>query len=122
MNNKKELDRSIAEVLRQERSQRPPGVLGVISSYDRYTNTATVIVSRPDTDEVEEILRKVPCPVLLGIQAVAPEPGRPCYVIFKGGNKTQALISHYYNHRYEDYDYEKQSPAHVSIPSYLLNT
>jgi hypothetical protein len=120
--NNLEIDKCINSAIRRDNAQRPSGVLGVVSSYDRYTNTATVIVSRQDTDEVEEILQKVPCPVLLGVQSVAPEPGRPCYVIYKGGNKTQALITHYYNHRYSDNDYNSQNRAHVAIPSYLLNT
>lgn len=116
-----EIAKKIHETISADRAQKPNGVLGVISSYDRYTHTATVIASRPDTDEVEEILQNVPCPVLLGVQAVAPEPGRPCYVVFKGGNRTQALITHYYNHRYDQYDYSRQTKADVAIPSYLLN-
>jgi hypothetical protein len=117
----KELNACVNEAILRDKAQKPLGVLGVISSYDRYTHTCTVIVSRPDTDEVEEILRNVPCPVLLGVQAVAPEPGRPCYVVYKGGNKSQALITHFYNHRYSEYDYSRQTRAEVAIPSYLLN-
>lgn len=117
-----DLKKCINSSIQGDRAQRPHGVLGVISSYDRYNNTATVIVSRPDTDEVEEILRNVPCPVLLGLQSVAPDPGRPCYVVYKNGNKSQALITHYYNHRYDHFDYSRQTRADIAIPSYLLNT
>ena len=107
--------------IQKSRANSPSGVLGVIASYDRYENTATVIVSASDTDAVEEILYKVPCPVLLGIQSVAPDPGRPCYVVFKGGNRSQALITHFYNHNYSEYDYGRQTQADIAIPSYLLN-
>jgi hypothetical protein len=117
-----DIKKCVKDSLQMDRAQRPNGVLGVISSYDRYTNTATVMVSKPDTDEIEEILPNVPCPVLLGVQSVAPEPGRPCYVVYKNGNKSQALITHYYNHRYDHYDYFKQARAEVLLPSYLLNT
>lgn len=115
MTSKAEIDKCI----QNNRLQYPAGVLGVIASYDRYTNTATVITTKADTDEVEEILKNVPCPVLLGIQAAAPDPGMPCYVIFKGGNRTQALISHYYNHKYDEYNYGPQTKADIDIPSYL---
>ena len=112
----------LKQCINEQRQQYPNGALGVISSYDRYTNTATVIVSRPDTDEVEEIMHRVPCPVLLGVQAVAPEPGRPCFLVFKGGNRSQALITHYYNHRYDQADYDKQTRSHVGLPSYLIGS
>lgn len=121
MEDKNKID-CIRKEIRTEKAQYPNGALGVVTAYNRYDNTATVIISRPDTDEIDEVINKVPCPVLLGIQSVAPSPGRPCYVIFKGGNKTQPLISHFYNHRFGQYDYNLQSKSHVALPSYLLNS
>lgn len=118
---KKSLQECVKDEIRNSRGQYPNGVLGVVSSYDRYTNTATVIASRPDSDEVDEVMNKVPCPVLLGIQSSAPEPGRPCFVVFKGGNRTQPLITHFYNHQYDKFDYQRQTTARVALPSYLLN-
>ena len=117
----KDLKKCIKNEINTNRTQYPNGVLGVISAYDRYTNSATVIVSRPDTDEVDEILNKVPCPVLLGIQSVAPEPGLPCYVVYKVGNRSQPLITHFYNHNYNLYNYGPQTQANVALPNFLLN-
>lgn len=119
--NKDEMKKCVQKELHHSRTQNPTGVLGVISAYDRYTNTASVITSQPDTDEIDEVMRNVPCPVLLGIQSVAPEPGRPCFVVFKNGNRTKPLISHYYNHNYDKYDYSKQNKTHIAFPSYLIN-
>lgn len=118
---KKSIKDCVQQELSNNRNQYPTGVFGVISAYDRYTNTATVITSRPDSDEIDEILNKVPCPVLLGVQTVAPSPGLPCYVIFKGGNRSQPLVSHFWNHRYDEYNYGPQTKADVALPSYLLN-
>jgi len=118
---KKSIEECVKSKVYSDRVQHPSGVLGVVASYDRYTNTATVMVSAADSDVVEEIMHKVPCPVLLGVQSVAPEPGRPCYVAFKGGNRNQALITHFYNHMYDEIDYSRQNKADVSLPSYLLN-
>lgn len=95
------------------------GSLGVIMSYDRYTNTATVAVTENDTDEIREILKNVPCPVTYGVQSVAPEPGKLCYIIFKNGNITSPLLLAIYNHRYEKFDYERQNKTTFNIPSYL---
>lgn len=118
---KKYLKECIQNEIHSNRVQYPSMALGVVSSYDRYTNTATVIVSKPDTDEVDEILHKVPCPVLLGVQSVAPSPGMPCLVAYKGGNRHQPLITHFYNHRYDMYNYGPQNKADVAIPNFLLN-
>lgn len=118
---KRAIEDCVKSHVQSDRAQHPSGVLGVVSSYDRYTNTATVMVSAADSDAIEEILYKVPCPVLLGVQSVAPEPGRPCYVAFKGGNRNQALITHFYNHLYDETDYSRQNKANIALPSYLLN-
>lgn len=118
---KKKLKECIQTEINVNRTQYPNGVLGVVSSYDRYRNTASVIISKPDSDEIDEILNNVACPVLLGIQSVAPTPGRPCYVVFKGGNRSQPLITHFYNHRYDQFDYGKQTAADIALPNFLLN-
>jgi len=115
-----EIQSMIREAIHADRGQRPAGVFGVVSSYQRHTNTVTVVVTKSDTDEIDEVLNNVPCPVLLGIQSVAPTPGMPCYVLYKGGNRSQAVISHFYNHRYSDYNYGPQNETPTAIPSYLL--
>lgn len=104
----------------ENKLQSMTGRLGVIASYDDVTNTATVMISGEQSDAVEDILRNVMCPVVLGVQSVAPSAGRLCWVVFKNGNYSQPLISHYYNHRYDQYDYPKQTQANNGLPSYLL--
>lgn len=104
----------------QERSKQK-GRYGIIISYDSPTNTATVVLSSPDSDVTGDILTKVPCPVQLGIQTVAPEPGRPCWVVFKNDRDTHnAVISHYFNQFYNKYDHPRQAPADSGIPSFML--
>jgi hypothetical protein len=100
--------------------QMMSGRLGVISSYDEVNHTATVMISGEKTDVIEDILQNVMCPVTLGIQGVAPSPGRECWVVFKDNNISQPLITHYYNHRYSQYDYSKQTQANYGLPNYLL--
>lgn len=110
----------VQNALHENKLQAISGRLGVVMSYDRHDNTATVVISGEQTDEIEDVLTKVMCPVTLGVQSVAPSPGMQCWVIFKGGNMSQPLITHFFNHKYGDYDYPRQTPANNSIPSYLL--
>mgnify|MGYP001566734187 CR=1 FL=1 len=118
--NNKEIQQHVQDAIAEKRNQAVTGRLGVVMSYDKYDNTATVVITREQTDEIDDILRKVMCPVVLGVQTVAPSPGLQCWVVFKDNNISQPLISHFYNHRYSQYDYPKQTPATNTIPSYLL--
>ena len=97
------------------------GSLGVVIDYDRYTNTCTVAITEGDTNNITEILQNVVCPTQIGVQSAAPEPGRLCWVSFKNGNLTQPLIVNFYNHRYEQNDYDMQTQTPFSIPSYLMD-
>ena len=78
MNNKQQANQAIKD----SQSQLMTGRLGVISSYDEANNTATVMISGEQTDVIEDILQNVMCPVTLGVQNVAPSPGRQCWVVF----------------------------------------
>lgn len=105
----------------KRRQQNPSGNYGIIQSYDSETNSATVLMTAVDSDLPSDILTGVLCPVTLGVQTVAPESGRPCWVVFKGTfNDRRAIISHYFNHRFETHDYGKQYVARSSIPRYTL--
>jgi hypothetical protein len=96
------------------------GRLGVVMSYDETTNTATVVITKEQTDEIDQVLTKVMCPRTLGLQTVAPNQGLQCWVTLKDNNITQPLITHFFNHRYNQYDYGKQVKSMNMTPSYLL--
>ena len=93
---------------------------GVIMSYDPFKNTATVALSGQDSDNISDLTKNVPCPTYNGIQLAAPEPGRGCWVIFKGGRESQPVITHFFNYDYESYDYGKQSSSVNDLPRYLM--
>lgn len=92
---------------------------GIILDYDAKTNTATVLMSKPGTDQVGDVLREVLCPTNIGIQGAAPEAGRPCWVDFKSGRNI-AVITHYFNHLYDKYDYIRQTRAVINTPRFLF--
>lgn len=115
--NKEELDQTL---LINRYQKNTNGTFGTVISYNKMTNTATVVITKQETNDVDEILTGVPCPTFIGVQMVAPESGRPCWVVFKNGDVTQPLITHFYNHLYASFDYPKQISSNNVIPTYLL--
>lgn len=117
LRNKEQLDETL---LINRYQKNTNGTFGTVISYNKMTNTATVVISKQETNHVDEVLAGVPCPTFIGIQMVAPESGRPCWVVFKNGDVTQPLITHFYNHLYLNFDFPKQISSSNVIPTYLL--
>lgn len=116
----RKIQQQIDKTIHDKKYQKLDNAIGTILRYDQYSNMATILISKSETDEAEEILKNVPCPTFIGIQMAAPEPGRVCNVIFRNGNITQPMIINYYNHRYGELDYPKQIGSQNNLPSYLL--
>lgn len=93
---------------------------GVVWAYDQKTNTATVLMSAPDSDRPDQFYHHVPCPVQLGVQGSAPEEGRMCQVVFKNGNPQWPVITNFYNYHYDALDYKKQTRARQPLPNFML--
>ena len=115
--NKEELEQTF---LMNRYQKNITGTFGTVISYNSMTNTATVVISKQETNHIDEVLYGVPCPTFIGVQMVAPESGRPCWVVFKNGDITQPLITHFYNHKYPVFDSPKQVNSNNIIPTYLL--
>lgn len=98
--------------------QAVPGY-GIVMNYDPLHNTATVLMSSTASDQPGEIHREVLCPTNIGVQSVAPEVGRPCWVVFKNNNFGFPMITHFFNHVYNEIDYTKQNDATNSVPRYM---
>lgn len=113
----KKIDASIKAAAQQ--NQSTGGRIGIIQSYDPRTNTATVMLTAPDSDTPGDIITNVMCPVLMGLQLASPEPGRPCWVVFRGSNDKAAVIVNYFNHMFSHYDYNRLYDARSAIPKYM---
>lgn len=107
-------------LINQTRNQNTSGRIGSVVSYDKFSNTATIIVSKQNSNQIDQILKNVQCPAIVGLQTVSPTPGRTCWVVFKDGNINQPLITHFFNHDYSGSEYQKQNSIAFSIPSYLM--
>jgi hypothetical protein len=92
---------------------------GMVLSYDPAENTATIALSGQDSDDITDIIKEVPCPTYHGLKLAAPEAGRGCYVVFKGGRESQPMITHFYNHDYKKFDFDQMNRTSSDIPKYL---
>ena len=111
--------------LRQQYSQREAERAwsrpGIIISYDKTENTATVLLTGPSSDQNGDVYKDVPCPVYPGIQMAAPEPGRPCWIDFRGRDETRPIVVNYFNHNFNRFDYTRMSRAETGVPQYKLH-
>lgn len=93
---------------------------GIVMEYNSTDNTATVLLAQPGSDIPGEFHRKVPCPTTFGVQSVAPEVGRPCWVTFRDGLQSSPVITHYFHHDYENMEYDAQYYAKNQTPRFML--
>lgn len=114
------LTKSIKENIVQAHAQQQavPGY-GIVMNYEPSTNTATVLMASPGSDQPGEIHKEVMCPTNIGVQSVAPEPGRPCWVVFKNNNIAFPIITNFFNHVYDQIDYTKQTKAVNPLPKFM---
>lgn len=121
MQHNPKFDKHIKSMILSHENSKSKGRYGLIMGYDKTTNTATVLLSAPDSDVIGDLLRQVPCPVQLGVQSVSPEPGRPCWVVFKNDRDNHnAVVSHYFNQHYNEFDYSRQTQAMSGVPNFML--
>lgn len=108
-------------VVQPQMEQTAQAGYGIVYEYDSFNNTATVVMANRGSDDVGDLYRNVPCPVQLGVQNVAPEPGRPCWVAFKDNSPNFPIIVTYFNHVYAEVDYQRQTKAVTTTPRYMFD-
>lgn len=113
-------DRKVTESIIKPhlRTMGEPG-FGIVITYDQNSNTATVLMAQKGSDAAGEIYHNVPCPTTMGVQTVAPDPGRQCAVTFKNGNIGSPIITNFFNYMYEQFDYSKQNTAPAPMPYFM---
>lgn len=108
------------QVVYPDAFQRAQPGYGIVMEYDSSDNTATVLMSMPGSDQIGQYYTKVPCPTNMGIQTVAPEQGRQCWVIFKDGTQANPMVTHFFNHIYSETDALTNGRAVNDIPRFML--
>lgn len=93
---------------------------GIVMSYDTFTNTATVLMAQPGSDQIGQYLTNVPCPSTRGLQQSAPIQGYPCSVTYIDNNVANPMITHFFNHDFIGIDYAKQYEAENDLPRFMM--
>lgn len=112
----RKINRSIEQA--QLRTAQPG--YGIVMEFNEEENTATVLMAYPGSDMPGEFYKNVPCPTSSGIQTVAPEVGRPCWIAFKDGLQSSPVITHFFHHSFGDMEYDKQYTAENNVPRFML--
>lgn len=119
LNNK--MRQQVMDVITTDAQSKAQPGWGIVLTYDALTNSATVLMSRPGGDDTGETYANVPCPVNMGVQGVAPEPGRSCMVTFKHGNSRLPVITNFFNYDYATTDRPRQAHAITPLPRFMMD-
>lgn len=95
---------------------------GIILGYDPTTNRASILVAHHGSDAAGEVFNNIPCPMQLGTQSVAPKPGTPVGVMYKDGNVQSPMITHYFNHIYQNVNQTRQNRSVNVTPRYIYTS
>lgn len=109
------------KLIRPQMEQSAQPGYALIMDYDPYSNTASVLMTNKGSDDPGDLYLKVPCPVYMGVQGVAPERGRHCWVAFKDNSVNYPVITHYFNHYYQNIDYDRHTQAINATPRFMFN-
>ena len=114
-------ERHITNAVQADTNRRINPRFGLIAKYDKFSNTATVALMSQNSDVVESILEKVPCPMYPGLQMASPRPGQPCWIVFKGTQSdARPVITHYFSHDYSRKEYLKHYSARNGVMQFTL--
>lgn len=113
-------DQKISDQIDNSRFQQTKTRPGVISSYDKYTNMATVILDERHSGTVGDILNNVPCPFTYGVQTVAPSPGTRCLVSFRSDSERDPYIINIMNDQYETGKIISNTSVDTGIPKFMV--
>lgn len=102
------------------RQTTSPGYAMVLS-FDPYTNTCGIVTAQPGSDEMGEVLNKVPCPHQPGVQMSAPRPGTMCWIAFRDGTRGDPYITHFFDVNFQKFNYEKQYKAQMDVPRFMIS-
>lgn len=108
------------QIVHPARSQTTSNNYGIVMDYDPMQNTCTLLMSRPGSDQRGEFVHDVPCITQMGIQTVAPEPGRGAWVSYKDGVDSNPLIVGFFNYSYTEFDYTRQTVAENDTPRFMM--
>lgn len=100
----------------QETKTRP----GIVMSYDKMTNTATVLLEERYGGTIGDIVNRVPCPFNYGIQSVAPHTGTRCIIGFRDDSEREPYIVTFYIDAYDVSKNIINTHIDTGIPKFMV--
>jgi len=113
-------DQRINSEFQSRRLQETKPRFGTVISYDKLTNTATILMDDKHSNTIGNAHRGVSCPSIQGIQAVAPNAGSRCVLGFRDDSETTPYIISFIE---EGSSIGKYAPAYMvdtGIPRYMV--
>lgn len=92
---------------------------GIIMEFEKTTNSATVILDDPYSNQVGNVVGNVPCPSVMGVQNVSPQPGTRCLVGFRDDNENHAYIITFFEENNMSSNYLHNYVVNTGIPKYM---
>lgn len=112
-------ENKIQNQIDQSKMRQARGRPGIIMAYDIRTNSASILVDDQMSGQIGNIMHDVPCPVNVGVQTVAPEPGTRCYVQFRDDNEGSAYVAFYFDQHQVSSSYSRNYTINTGIPKYM---
>lgn len=112
-------DHKIQNQIDQSKMKQGKGRPGVIMSYSMKDNTASIVLDDQMSTQTGNIMHNVPCPVTVGVQSVAPEPGTRCFVQFRDDNESNGYVAFYFDQPEISSSYDRNYTVNTGIPKYM---
>lgn len=94
---------------------------GVITSYDRINNTATIVLDEQYSNSMGSVVRNVPCPLVKGVQSVSPVAGTRCLVGFRDSNEANPYVINYFDDVSSNKSYLRTFIVNTGIPRFMVH-
>lgn len=93
---------------------------GTIINFNKYNNTATVVLDEQFSDSIGNIVTNVYCPVSRGIQTVSPVMGSRCLVGFRDNSENNPYIINFFEDTISKPAFLGNYTVRSGIPGYMV--
>jgi len=113
----KKIQDQIDNVSMQKSRTRP----GIVTSYNRASSTADVILDEQYSENMGNILKNVPCPLVKGVQSVSPTLGTRCLIGFRDTNESSPYILNFFDDVTTNKFHIRNSVVNTGIPRFMVH-
>lgn len=113
-------DQKISGLINDNKMQESKTRPGTIMQYDKMSNTATVVLDEKLGGTIGDIVNKVPCPFVYGVQTVSPHPGTRCVVAFRNDSERDPYIVSIIASEFDTAKTIKNNSVNTSIPKFMI--